>query len=529
MNETNLTQTMEPQGIPVPEAVSPVKWRKIPFAIFQKDFKILAGQMGCVLAIQALLMAAVPGVNALMAQWTGSKGSFDIPLYEWFPKLQLAINVLMALLAACQWSAEERQGQNDWLLRRLPISRQRIQQEKIAAGLAILAVILFIQYLWHLFFTMLGIMVWNYDDWVGSSLVLNTLLAYLLGLPLSAVLNQSITVILTGLAVIYLGLWGYSVYQSKTLQAWRYLTLFGLAAAGYVGALSSAVWRRGILWEQPRFTLLLRKQRREMRVFLALSLLLAGLFIGSTVLSASDRDGWLVLMGTACGLYAIGVGVSIYAAREKDGIRCVLYQHSIPLREIFGVKFGHGLLLMGIPAMVWSLAGLAVFLNEIYYRSGWMPHDLWEGLLVLVSIIGAMFGIALVAYVCGVMATLALQNSIYAFFLALPMAVLPLVLLFRLQYPIFLVVSVPFPNQYDANPIPFFPLFAWSLFLLVIGLSLAAARMATDRQVLTGSAGARLLYAGRIYLFTLAAVILLIKTGWKDLLYLVTNVNVGMG
>ncbi|MFH1739826.1 MAG: hypothetical protein ABIH23_12515, partial [bacterium] len=183
------------------------------YPVFRKDLRLLGKQMIGALAVQILLM-----IGAIILITTKNKYVTDLlpmgvdPL-QILAKIQIAVSAVVAVVAAAYWWAEERSERNDWFLRQFPITRSRLFGEKTAAGLTVLLILVAFQWLFHLIFLSSGYEIWDRSESIGLYICIVTLAGYLIGLPLSRFLKQSITVVLLGLGIEFLAMW--LLFQAK--------------------------------------------------------------------------------------------------------------------------------------------------------------------------------------------------------------------------------------------------------------------------------------------------------------------------
>src|SRR5690606_16589914 len=115
------------------------------YPLYKKDFMILLKMTLAALALQIVLMYIIPELNKAGQEFWRPYILRQLTVF--IPKLQIAINVLIALTASVYWLAEERAGQHILFLKRLSASRHRIWGEKLFAGVSIITLSILIQYL----------------------------------------------------------------------------------------------------------------------------------------------------------------------------------------------------------------------------------------------------------------------------------------------------------------------------------------------------------------------------------------------
>ncbi len=276
------------------------------FAIFRKDFKIIGQHTLAALGFQFFLIALMSTITRFSTdQFLPSFQNMSMD--QWFPKLQIAITSLVALVAAAYWSVEERAEGNDIFLKRLPVSRPQLWCEKTVAGLSIIVFLIAIQYAINIIiYNLFGIMIWHWDDPVFSLLCTHAFLAYPVGLFLSCFIRQSIGVIVGGIVILLALLWGAAIP-----------TLIILGLAGFVYFIYSYRYQLERVSEfDRRFWVLLVMQLREMGWFIILSIPL----ILATVFFAVHFDQSPVFrfsLCTAAVLFSMAIGVSTYHSSEQ--------------------------------------------------------------------------------------------------------------------------------------------------------------------------------------------------------------------
>ena len=506
--------------------------------VFRKDLRLLSKQMLAALAFQGLLMVVIP----LLAK-SSFGGLIDFPrlphISQWFPKIQLCISAVIALVAAAQWSVEERITRNVLFLQRLAASRLRVWGEKALAAAAILTAIVLLQCLWYAAAQIAGLKIWDPPYEAVSYIVAVTVTAYLIGLPLSCRLNHSINVILIGLAIELVAVWLYAfVIRAHWEELGFYILLLAVLGLPTLAAIMLVRMRRSELMNRyvPReFQLeagqsgvlaLTRKQVWENATLYAVVLVILAL-LGMLLLLVSrhtttvDDASFLTPMAVAAMLSVI-LGTTTYSEADKQGIRCMLYHYPIPRTAIFWTKFVQGLfgafllsLLLILLTARFNSRALSFLTREVWTSTAWV---------VLIT---------LVPYCCGVLVTHGFKRSLYAVMAALPVVILVFVVISYLEsLPMgFEAMCASYIGGVEPASVlsSLAPRFPWTPFLIVVGLALAGWRAATSPAVLSGSSAYRQIVVIRLLLFVLAVVVLVTKTGLRNLFFLITRIDLGVG
>ncbi|MEW6235919.1 MAG: hypothetical protein AB1656_11070 [Candidatus Omnitrophota bacterium] len=528
------------------------------YAIFRKDFHLLAVMMLGALGMQAAILIFVPVMNSLTHLPHGMGLYSDFAVYNWFPKVQVIVGILFALVAAAFWSCEERAGQHDWFLRRLPVSRRRVWGEKTAAGLSVVGLALIINVLWFYVFLLLGVRIWSTEDHIFAYLLVYMTIAYFIGLPLSRILSQSIGVILSGMAIMCVVMiigggsqWiddiiknPYASYQYASHYFSQFLSILTIVLG--IGWLIAIRYRKINQNIPPRrFWFLVRKQAKETILFSVLILAYLALFVMASIAFWQDKQPEFLPIAFFIGLLlSAGLGVNLYSAKEKEGTGCVLYHHPISRSEIYWVKYLYGLALASVIAILITAAYYLSFLSgnsSIHLPDTYRFENAggkWGFISYIINygparwrLIPYFFLFGLIPYHCGILTVHAVRNSIYAFFETILAIAGVLFVCSYLQF--FKIIAALFAFQRTSDfsyhllsSISFFP---WILFLMLAALALAGCMAANDRHLLTSGTFKRHIAIARLYFAALAIVVILVKTGWKDLFYLLTNIDIGIG
>lgn len=492
--------------------------------VFVKDLKVLSKHLLVLMGAQLLFALMAP----LVADYLQSLGRPDkfvesVRTLEWFPKLQIAMGILFGLVCAAQFSLEERLAGTDRFLSRLAAPRNRIRLEKLMAGVCAVCALLVCQWLWSAAVQPLGIELWKDEDSVGVFLLLTGSTAYLIGLPLGYIVNHTMAVILLGSCVEYVGLWTFNMWwMNRPLYMWRDLWPLYVVASIVALVVGFTHMRKFHLrlgvFRGPGVTLplelMIRKELVENWMMYGVVVVMAGFGLFSDAYRSEEAIS--IYIGLVALLSAM-LGALAYAPKEKDGLGTVLYHHPIPRRVIFGVKFGVGF------AAVLLLAFIAVRMASLHYVAR-MSH----AREISFSTNALVVAVLLAPYGCGMLVSLVCPKTIHSVLLTL-LGLIPAcalgVYLFQVEHKIFKAASRAIHNVDVTAETPSY----WLPLLMAIGFALAALRAATDRSVLAGGIGYRTLYVGRLYFFVLAATLILITTGWLDLLYLTTGLDLGRG
>lgn len=515
------------------------------FAIFQKDTRILIRQMAASLALQGFLMVFVPILWSLVAAALNSPDKFP-RLDDWFPMVQLSICGLVALIAAALWDVEERAGKNDLFLRRLPVSFLRIRLEKTAAGLLVVLITILIQWLWHV------LAIHKTTSTFYFSVLFIGLYAYGVGLPLSRFFKQTINMILAGTLLVLIGFLMIGALLSVPKKdMFQLLTILGIVLVIILTiVVTYIIHRRRADQPKSRYELLVSTHRAENRVLFYISL---GLLAGTITALFGLLFFMVNLYLPAIFLLTLAIGISTYNQDEKHGLGSVLYYQPLSLNELFWIRWLYGCFYCLLPVFCFIVLLLFSRLTIVHAEMGPMGHPIQAyfhtslfGSVFLGSamdnfikiypenhtfgLLMTLFCMGYIPFVCGLLFTHAIRNYVYAF-LETILAVLIVAsfciwMIFSKTYILTMAVILQGTSVEYAR---FFPPYPWLLIALIAGLTLAAWRTATDREVLSSNTLHRQMYVGRLFLFTLAVIAVLFKTGWKDLFYLVTGFDIGIG
>ena len=429
------------------------------------------------------------------------------------------MTALLALIAAAYWSAEERAGRTDWLLRRLAASRTRVWAEKAAAGITIVLGIVLCQWLWFTY------LIWDatQTEPIGQYLSAVAISSYLIGLPLSCLISQTIGVVLVGLAVELTGMWirsfwlAHRVSQAHTVVWVALIVTVPIVAALFVGrAARAGRWAPQARAGQSGVRALILKQVRENLIIYIVPFVLAGLAIAIGLSQLTPPPALSTAVILAAALASIVLGISTYSQSEKEGLHCVLYHHPVPRSTIYWAKF-----LTGLIAALVLACPLAVVVHQL-------PAKLVRELSWFTQpVLAAVFIFVLIPYCCGVLVTHMFKRPLYAVLGAIAvLSVVVGVIQYLISYAPPILYLYPQGSRLSESIEPIFP---WPAVFVLVGLALAGWRVATDRAVLTGTTFFRQVYSVRLLLFVLAMAVILSRTGWWDPFYLITNIDLGAG
>ncbi len=491
------------------------------FAIFQKDFKQLSRHAALALMVQAFIMALFPilknqiGFVSLFDEWS---------LSNWFFKVQITITALIALIAAAYFMAEERSGNNVILLTRLPVSWTRIFSEKIAAGLSIVIVVCLVQALWFLVTLLFGVTLWESENKIFAYILSYSIFAYGVGVIISSKVKQTITVLLCGIVIVFISMMVAHHYAFQTkIGVYYFYPLFLLVFTIPFGASMGILKLRHSLNSTIRF-------KTEQLLWLQIkqnwtSLILGVFFIIVSVFGFATNSDLIVslsLVGSV--LLSIYIGISTYKNNEKHGQQNVLFYQPISLSEIFWAKWLSGLVLALVPAL--CIMFVIFGINTFEFNNAHSNRDR-EKLIIFFCL--PLIGLGLFA--CAALFTHAIRNTLYAFLECIPAFLSVSLVYCYLQFGTSHItdIATSITKRKHIDMLDIIPGIPWIILALFIGIILTTWRTATDHSVLTGSTMYRQLYVGRIFLFMLSVIVIIFNTGWLDLIYLLTGIELGMG
>lgn len=489
--------------------------------VFWKDVRSLLKPLAAFLVLQAVFSV---GFLLLFWYWERSWPPFSA-LAEVTVLGGFALGQLFGLVAAGYVFAEEGTAGTDVFLSRLPASRLRITTEKVAAGLAVLALLWLIQAAFHVVTLPFGGL-WSREpslvgiieemmSWVTSPATVGlTLLgycfgSYLVGVLISLITHQVVLIVVAGYAIesIIYGFAMMGVDQglfNSWDMAWVNLLFYTpLVLLPLFVAMPGSRFRipgaasllspggapiGGLIWKS-----ITENSALQM---LSLAFLLAAFLV------PQGADATLVTGGAL--LLLVALGTAAYSPVEKKGLDCVLYQHPVPRRQLFWAKLGAAIL----PILAVSV-GTLVFWNRL------APTDF--GMVVAYSAF---------AYSCAVLTTLTFERPVIALLgavcaidlgLSPPMfflAFLERVRAVDITATGMLVVLGPSDGS-ASEPVVTTLGLGIPVTLLAGGSLWVAWRMANNPSVLTGSPRYRLGYFGLRYSVIVALTFVVTLLSWS--------------
>lgn len=511
------------------------------YPIFRKDFGLLIKMAVGALAMQAAIMFFYPSIALTI-------GVPSKTMDDWFPQVQQAIGVLVGLIAAGYWYAEERAGNNLVFLSRLPVSANRIWNEKTAAALAVFGILFLIQIVWSMlaYANYKSVKEFNVVLFILSLLGVS-LFAYCVGLPLSRYLKQTISVVLLGLIAVvvfgyffliagsaingmirkYLNAQGVELFSSAKQLSGYFVSFLILMALVCVFIGYAIVRVRGKRKSSTHFDFLSTAYYMQNRlyIYLACGVLLFVIFrfLSPDFLFPEPLRSSILLI---CVVFSSAIGVGTYTHEEKHGLRNLLYYHPVSLGHVYWVRWICGLCIAMVPAfclmVFYFFADPRNLVSEFHKPASSQIFPLFP--LLNVSLLG------LVPYTCAAFVTHATRNTLHALFeslIAVGMVLSLYVFLYstpelgyqgiNMTHIVLSYQPVNFSHFYGLTPI------------LLVGFSIAGWRAATDRELVTRNTLYRQVYVGRIFLFVLVLSVIVLRTGWKDLFFLATGFDIGQG
>ena len=490
--------------------------------VFWKDVRSLLKPLAAFLVLQAVF---VVGFLLVFWYWNRSWPPFS-DFAEAMVLTALGLGQMFGLVAAGYVFAEESTAGTDVFLSRLPASRARINAEKLAAGLAVLALLWLVQAAFHVMALPFGGL-WSGEpssvgiieelmSWVTSpATVAVTLLgycfgSYLIGVLISLVTHQTVVIVVAGYAIESI-VYGFAMMGvggglfSTWDMAWLNLIFFAPLIL-----LPLFVSRPGSRFRIPGITSLLSPgsapiaglvwksiTENSALQMMSLAFLLAALLVPLDVGADLVTGGALLLL--------VALGTASYSPVEKQGLDCVLYQHPVPRKHLFWAKTGAAL----VPLLAVS-AGALVFLNRQ------APSD-------VVTVL-ALSGFA---YSCAVLMTLTFERPIIALLAAVCGIFLGLAPLFGFLTFLERVWDVGIANvgvtvvlrpsgAPGAEAVVTTLGLAIPATLLAAGCLWLAWRMANNAAVLTGSPRYRLSYFASRYSVILAVTCVVTLLSWRE-------------
>ena len=505
------------------------------YGIFRKEIKVLLEHVIGAFAIQILLIVLITYITKSFYSVNHQNVREYILPQDWMPKVQLAINAIIALVAAGFLWAEETAGDHHRFLSRLPVSRLQMFTEKVLAGLCIITCATALQYAFYAIWISWGIQIWDLNDPTLLYMITVSLSAYIIGIAISIHVKQILAVILGGLAVVYSLQFYFMAMQDRPTQElvfyyllfvsviFLFISMYAFHLRNRWNAYSKFVWMPPLLYKQQRFQ----------NAILLFSLILI-VFVEINPFRSTGEEFQtyqFLLLGNAfrwraacflLALMALLCGLTTYSQYEKDGIRSVLYHHPISLHRLYWSKFSYGLAV----AAVCSL-GLSIIVSHMVKESS---------AYYLAAIVAFLSGLFL--YTIAVVCTHLVKSQVSAFLYCIPVgAITMLFMAYFSGYNLDSMANLTWINStllirslidYDQHLMDIRGSDVVKSVLWIIGFALIGWRIATDRTVLTGSGWYRAGYFCRLYLFMQSIIIILLFTGFRDLLYLITGVDLGI-
>jgi len=495
--------------------------------VFWKDVRSLMKPLAAFLVLQAVW---VVGLLLIFWYWERSWPPISA-LGEVMVLIAIGFGQIFGLVAAGYVFAEEVTAGTDVFLSRLPASRARITAEKLAAGMAVISLLVLIQAAFHLMalpwgglwsggVSLIGItqevMGWMVSPaTVAATLLIFGFASYLIGVLISLVTKQALVIVVVGYALEIITYGFFMVGMEDQLfvswgVAWQALIVYApLMLVPLLVAMPGSRFRI------PGFAALLSPGRRPGAGLVwksvtensTLQMLSLVFLLGAWVVPI-DVDPSLVTTGAL--LLLVALGTASYAPVEKEGLDCVLYQHPVPRSHLFWAKIGAALLPI-----------FAVAAGTMAFWSRQTPLDVFTVL--------AYSGFA---YACGVLMTLTFERPVIALLATVSLVITTLLTPLGLIEFMADVADVDItgagvsvlirPNAATGGE--------WSVallgltipaMLLAAGSLWAARRMATNPAVLTGTPGSRLRSFAGLYAVVVAVTFAVTLLSWRQPLALI--------
>jgi ABC-type transport system involved in multi-copper enzyme maturation permease subunit len=497
------------------------------FPVFRKDLRSLMKPLAAFLVLQAIyVVGALFVIRYFERSWPPISAVGEIVVLS-----AISFGQIFGLVAAGYVFAEESTAGTDLFLGRLPASRARITAEKVAAGLAVLALLWAVQAAYHVMALPFGGL-WSGGpspvgileelmSWITSpATVAVTLLvycfgSYLVGVLVSLVTHQTLVIVVVGYALetIVFGFAMMGVDDALFItwdMAWLNLIVYAplilvplfVAMPGsrfrIPGAASLLSPRHapigGLVWKSITENSALQ--------------MLALVFLLGAFLAPLDVDLGLVTGGAL--LLLVALGTASYSPVEKQGIDCVLYQHPVPRHHLFWSKTG-----AAVAPLLAVTAGTLVF---------WSRQASPEVLTVL-----AYSGFA---YACAVLMTLTFERPVIALLAAVSVVVTSLLIPLLLIEFMATVADVDITTAgvsvlHRPSGVPGGEAVVTILRLVIPAALLAAGslwiawRMANSAEVLTGTPRYRLRYFASRYSVIVAVTFVVTLLSWRERLAMI--------
>ena len=386
------------------------------FPVFWKDVRSLLKPLAAFLVLQAVFI-----VGLMLVFWYWERSWLPFSAFaEVMVLTALGFGQMFGLVAAGYVFAEESMAGTDVFLSRLPASRARIVAEKLAAGLAVVALLWLVQAAFHVMALPFGGL-WSGEpssvgiieelmSWVTSPATVAVTLvgycfgSYLIGVLISLVTHQTVVIVVAGYAIESI-VYGFAMMgvDEGLFISWDMAWLNLIFYAPLI-LLPLFVAMPGSRFRIPGTASLLSPGRAPIGGLVWKSItensalqMLSLAFLLAALLVPLDVDASLVTGGAL--LLLVALGTASYSPVEKQGLDCVLYQHPVPRKHLFWAKIGAALL----PLLAVSV-GTLVFWNRL------APSDVLSVL--------AYSGFA---YSCAVVMTLTFERPIIALLAAVCM------------------------------------------------------------------------------------------------------------
>lgn len=479
------------------------------YPIFKKDFRQLMIFLVGALAVETVIV------------WLWFHHS-NYPYYSGFPHFQAIYCVVIVMTFAGYWWAEERAGGNDQFLLRLPVDIRRIYDEKILSVLAAYCILLATQFL-------LLLSLENGTGGILGGRSLSEILAlwlscavsaYMIGLVLSRWMNHALYVVAYGCVIHFAG-WGLiamvrrqgleSLFNSMSTS---FLTLFIV-----ICGMCIAIWYSTTNTRASQICFPLDRYRRQCAAFSMISLAMLSIMIVAKVfIESSDiKDMAIGVCASVACILTVLLGTTIYDPAEKQGTLHLLYHHPISRSTVYWTR------------VAWSLPVL--FLNWLIILGSFdnaQPR-------ITSTILAASLVFAVLPFFASLVATHAFRRPLFATLAVIAGATLTFAVLNLHFSKIDAITRAIAKNSLlremraERFDIATTPEVLLVTILLAVGFSLSGWRCATDRTLLAGSDFNRVVYVCRLLLFVVALTLLIFCTGYRDLLFLITGVDLGIG
>jgi len=487
--------------------------------VFWKDVRSLLKPLTAFLMLQAVYGTGVlVAARFLDGDWLPFTAVGEVTVLT-----AIAFSQIFGLVAAGYVFAEEDTAGTHVFLHRLATSRARIITEKLAAGVAVLLLMILIQSSLHVIALPFGGL-WGVESplgildeamsWITSpAVVAVTLLvacfgSYAIGVLVSLITRQTLVIVVVSYAIetVIYG-FGMMAVDDRLFVTWD-VAWMNFAVYAPLLLLPLLIAAPGSRFRIPGAASLLAPGRTPISGLLWKSItensalqVLSLTFLVASIVTPLEPDATLVSAGAL--LLLLALGTASYSSVEKQGLDCVLYQHPVPRGQLFLAKTGAA-----------ALPVLAVAAGVLLFLEG--QRTLW---------FGATLAESAFAYTCAVLMTLTFESAVIALLAAASVTVTTLLLPLGLLSFFSRVADINFvsggaearlrASVPGADPVLIFFGFAVPTTLLAIGCLWAARRMATDPAVLTGSPPFRLKWFASHYAIVVAVAFLVTLVWWR--------------